>query len=469
MTVVTRFAPSPTGFLHVGGARTALFNWLYARHTNGKFLLRIENTDRARSTDEAVQAIFDGLDWLGLAHDGEVVFQAKGAERHGELARQMLDTGQAYRCWCTPDELTEMREQARAEGRRMFYDRRWRDRDPAEAPAGIAPVVRFRAPTEGETIVEDLVQGAVRVANAQLDDMILLRSDGTPTYMLSVVADDHDMGVTHAIRGDDHLTNAARQTQLFLAFGWQPPQYAHIPLIHGADGAKLSKRHGALAVAAYAEMGVLAEAMCNYLLRLGWSHGDDEIISREQAIEWFELASIGRSPARFDMERLNSLNGHYIRQVDDSRLVSLLEPHIADLLDTAPNSAHFERLESLIPSLKTRANNLLEIAENAQFLFLQRPLSFDKKATKIITPASRIMVAELLTELETLEDWGTETLELAVREFIDSHSLKMGDIAQPLRASLTGKSVSPGIFDVMISLGREESLGRLSDVAAQAP
>jgi glutamyl-tRNA synthetase len=469
MTVVTRFAPSPTGFLHVGGARTALFNWLYARHTNGKFLLRIENTDRARSTDEAVQAIFDGLDWLGLAHDGEVVFQAKGAERHGELARQMLDTGQAYRCWCTPDELTEMREQARAEGRRMFYDRRWRDRDPAEAPAGIAPVVRFRAPTEGETIVEDLVQGAVRVANAQLDDMILLRSDGTPTYMLSVVADDHDMGVTHAIRGDDHLTNAARQTQLFLAFGWQPPQYAHIPLIHGADGAKLSKRHGALAVAAYAEMGVLAEAMCNYLLRLGWSHGDDEIISREQAIEWFELASIGRSPARFDMERLNSLNGHYIRQVDDSRLVSLLEPHIADLLDTAPNPAHFERLESLIPSLKTRANNLLEIAENAQFLFLQRPLSFDKKATKIITPASRIMVAELLTELETLEDWGTETLELAVREFIDSHSLKMGDIAQPLRASLTGKSVSPGIFDVMISLGREESLGRLSDVAAQAP
>ena len=469
MTVVTRFAPSPTGFLHVGGARTALFNWLYARHTNGKFLLRIENTDRARSTDESVQAIFDGLDWLGLAHDGEVVFQAKGAERHGELARQMLDTGQAYRCWCTPDELTEMREQARAEGRRMFYDRRWRDRDPAEAPAGIAPVVRFRAPTEGETIVEDLVQGAVRVANAQLDDMILLRSDGTPTYMLSVVADDHDMGVTHAIRGDDHLTNAARQTQLFLAFGWQPPQYAHIPLIHGADGAKLSKRHGALAVAAYAEMGVLAEAMCNYLLRLGWSHGDDEIISREQAIEWFELASIGRSPARFDMERLNSLNGHYIRQVDDSRLVSLLEPHIADLLDTAPNPAHLERLESLIPSLKTRANNLLEIAENAQFLFLQRPLSFDKKATKIITPASRIMVAELLTELEALEDWGTETLELAVREFIDSHSLKMGDIAQPLRASLTGKSVSPGIFDVMISLGREESLGRLSDVAAQAP
>ena len=469
MTVVTRFAPSPTGFLHVGGARTALFNWLYARHTNGKFLLRIEDTDRARSTDEAVQAIFDGLDWLGLAHDGEVVFQAKGAGRHTELAQQLLETGNAYRCWCTPEELTEMREQARAEGRRMLYDRRWRDRDPTEAPADIAPVIRFRAPTEGETVIEDLVQGTVRVANAQLDDMILLRSNGTPTYMLSVVADDHDMGVTHAIRGDDHLTNAARQTQLYLALDWQPPQYAHIPLIHGADGAKLSKRHGALAVAAYAEMGVLAEAMSNYLLRLGWSHGDDEIISREQAIEWFELASIGRSPARFDMERLNSLNGHYIRQTDDSRLLSLLEPQIADLLEKAPDPALLGRLESLMPSLKTRANNLLEMAENALFLFLRRPLSLDKKAAKIITPASRIMVAELLTELEALDDWSTEPLESAVRSFIDSHSLKMGEVAQPLRASLTGKSVSPGIFDVMISLGREESLGRLSDVAARAP
>ncbi|SVD46601.1 uncharacterized protein METZ01_LOCUS399455, partial [marine metagenome] len=284
-------------------ARTALFNWLYARHSGGKFLLRIEDTDRARSTDEAVQAILDGLDWLGLAHDGDVVFQANGAERHTELARQLLESGHAYRCWCTPEELTEMREQARAKSRRMLYDRRWRDRDPAEAPAGIAPVIRFRAPIEGETVIEDLVQGPVRVSNAQLDDMILLRSDGTPTYMLSVVADDHDMDVTHAIRGDDHLINAARQTQLFLAFNWQPPKYAHIPLIHGADGGKLSKRHGALAVAAYAKMGILAEAMCNYLLRLGWSHGDDEIISHEQAIGWFDLSSIGRSSARFDIKK----------------------------------------------------------------------------------------------------------------------------------------------------------------------
>ena len=469
MTVVTRFAPSPTGFLHVGGARTAFFNWLYARHTGGKFLLRIEDTDRARSTDEAVQAIFDGLDWLGLAHDGEVIFQANGAKRHTELARQLLESGHAYRCWCTPEELTEMREQARAESRRMLYDRRWRDRDPAEAPADIAPVIRFRAPIAGETVVEDLVQGAVRVANAQLDDMILLRSDGTPTYMLSVVADDHDMDVTHAIRGDDHLTNAARQTQLYLALNWQPPQYAHIPLIHGADGAKLSKRHGALAVADYAEMGILTEAMCNYLLRLGWSHGDDEIISREQAIEWFELSSIGRSPARFDIERLNSLNGYYISQADDSSLLSLLEPHITALLESAPDPALLGRLESLLPSLKTRANNLLEIAENALFLFLRRPLYFDKKATKIITPASRIILAKLLTELDTLDDWETESLQSTVRGFIDGHALKMKDIAQPLRACLTGKSVSPGIFDVMISLGREESLGRLSDVTAQVP
>ncbi|MEE8173283.1 MAG: glutamate--tRNA ligase, partial [Alphaproteobacteria bacterium] len=389
MTVITRFAPSPTGFLHVGGARTALFNWLYARHGNGKFLLRIEDTDRARSTDEAVQAIFDGLKWLDLAHDGEVVYQSEGGERHTELAHQLLKAGKAYHCWCTPEELSEMRERARVERRPMLYDRRWRDRDPAEAPADIAPVIRFKAPTEGETVVEDLVQGSVRFANEQLDDMILLRSDGTPTYMLSVVVDDHDMRVSHAIRGDDHLTNAARQTQLFLALDWQPPRYAHIPLIHGADGAKLSKRHGALAVSAYAQMGVLAEAMCNYLLRLGWSHGDEEIISRKQAIEWFDLDSIGRSPARFDMERLTSLNGNYIRQAENSRLLSLLQPHLSELLEIGPDNASLPRLELLLPSLKPRARNLLQMAENALFLFHQRPLILEEKAGKFITPASR--------------------------------------------------------------------------------
>ena len=467
MTVVTRFAPSPTGFLHVGGARTALFNWLYARHAKGKFLLRIEDTDRARSTEEAVQAIFDGLEWLDLSHDGEVVFQSEGAERHAALAHQLLEAGKAYRCWCTPEELSEMREQARAEGQRMLYDRRWRDRDPAEAPTDVAPVIRFKAPVEGETVVEDLVQGAVRVANAQLDDMILLRSDGTPTYMLSVVADDHDMGVTHASRGDDHLTNAARQTQLFLALGWQPPAYAHIPLIHGADGAKLSKRHGALAVSAYAEMGILAEAMCNYLLRLGWSHSDDEIISRQTAVEWFELDAIGRSPARFDMERLSSLNGIYIRQAEDGELLSLLNPHLSRLLEQEPDPALMPRLERLLPSLKTRAKNLIEIVENAQFLFLQTPLVLDEIAVNILNPESQEIISELLIELEKLGSWEEESLELAVRVFADSRSLKMGKVAQPLRASLTGKTVSPGIFDVMIALGREESLGRLGDIAAR--
>lgn len=467
MTVVTRFAPSPTGFLHVGGARTALFNWLYARHAKGKFLLRIEDTDRARSTEEAVQAIFDGLEWLDLSHDGEVVFQSEGAERHAALAHQLLEAGKAYRCWCTPEELSEMREQARAEGQRMLYDRRWRDRDPAEAPTDVAPVIRFKAPVEGETVVKDLVQGAVRVANAQLDDMILLRSDGTPTYMLSVVADDHDMGVTHAIRGDDHLTNAARQTQLFLALGWQPPAYAHIPLIHGADGAKLSKRHGALAVSAYAEMGILAEAMCNYLLRLGWSHSDDEIISRQQAVEWFELDAIGRSPARFDMERLSNLNGIYIRQAEDGELLSLLNPHLSRLLEQEPDPALMPRLERLLPSLKTRAKNLIEMVENAQFLFLQTPLVLDEIAVKILNPESQEIISELLIELEKLGSWEEESLELAVRGFADSRSLNMGKVAQPLRASLTGKTVSPGIFDVMIALGREESLGRLGDIAAR--
>ena len=468
MTVVTRFAPSPTGFLHVGGARTALFNWLFARHHQGKFLLRIEDTDHARSTTEAVQAIFDGLTWLDLAHDDAVVYQSKNAQRHAELAHQLLAAGQAYRCWCTPEELAEMREKARAEGRSVRYDGRWRDRDPAEAPADIQPVIRFKASLDGETVIEDLVQGPVRVANEQLDDMILLRSDGTPTYMLSVVADDHDMGISHAIRGDDHLTNAARQTQLFLALDWQPPEYAHIPLIHGSDGAKLSKRHGALAVSAYAQMGVLAETMCNYLLRLGWSHGDDEIISRDQAIAWFELASIGRSPARFDMERLNSLNGHYIRQADDDRLISLIEPHLSELLGKAPQNALLSRLELLLPSLKPRANNLLEMAENASFLFLPRPLILDNKALKVITPASRIIIADLVPELAALDDWSQESLETLVRGFCDSHSLKMGMVAQPLRALLTGKSVSPGIFEVMLSLGREESLDRLGDIAQNA-
>lgn len=463
MTVVTRFAPSPTGYLHIGGARTALFNWLYARHNNGKFLLRVEDTDRKRSTDEAVQAIFDGLTWLGLDHDDEIVMQSEGAEHHAAIAHQLLEAGKAYRCWCTPDELSEMRQVARAEGRARLYDRRWRDRDPSEAPVGMASVIRFKAPLEGETIIDDMVQGPVRTANEQLDDMILLRSDGTPTYMLSVVVDDHDMGVTDAIRGDDHLTNAARQTQLFLTLGWEPPRYAHIPLIHGADGAKLSKRHGALAVGAYAEIGILADAMCNYLLRLGWSHGDDETISRAQAIEWFDLASVGRSPARFDMDKLANLNGHYIRHTEDSDLMSQLQPQLSELLSGEPDPVGLKRLELLLPSLKQRAKDLVEMAESAKFLFRQRPLKLDNKAAKLINSDSQAIISKLIDELESLATWEIEALEAQIRSFSDNHSLKMGKIAQPLRAMLTGSTISPGIFDVLFSLGQEETLARLRD------
>lgn len=463
MTVVTRFAPSPTGYLHIGGARTALFNWLYARHNNGKFLLRVEDTDRKRSTDEAVQAIFDGLTWLGLDHDDEIVMQSEGAEHHAAIAHQLLEAGKAYRCWCTPDELSEMRQVARAEGRTRLYDGRWRDRDPSEAPVGMASVIRFKAPLEGETIIDDMVQGPVRTANEQLDDMILLRSDGTPTYMLSVVVDDHDMGVTDAIRGDDHLTNAARQTQLFLTLGWEPPRYAHIPLIHGADGAKLSKRHGALAVGAYAEMGILADAMCNYLLRLGWSHGDDETISRAQAIEWFDLASVGRSPARFDMDKLANLNGHYIRNTEDSDLISQLQPQLSELLGGEPDPVGLKRLELLLPSLKPRAKDLVEMAESAKFLFRQRPLKLDNKAVKLINSDSQAIISKLIDELESLATWEIEALEAQIRSFSDSQSLKMGKIAQPLRAMLTGSTISPGIFDVLFSLGQEETLARLRD------
>ena len=466
MTVVTRFAPSPTGYHHIGGARTALFNWLFARHAGGKFLLRIEDTDRKRSTQEAVQAIFKGLDWLGLDHDGEAQFQSNGAERHAALAQLLLNSGKAYFCYCTAEELKKMREEARVENRSMLYDRRWRDRDTSEAPEGVTPAIRFKAPIKGETVVNDLVQGPVRTANCQLDDMILLRSDGTPTYMLSVVADDHDMGVTHAIRGDDHLTNAARQIQLFHALGWQPPTYAHIPLIHGADGAKLSKRHGALAVDAYANLGILAEAMNNYLLRLGWSHGDNEIISRDQAIEWFNIGAIGRSPSRFDMERLSSLNGHYIRETEDDRLISLIKPFLNEILGYAPDDKTMARLKRLLANLKPRSNNLLELVDNALFLFSNRPIYLDDKAAKLITPETRLFLAALAAELENLPDWRPDSLDTLIRGFGETLGMKMGKIAQPLRAVLTGKTVSPGIFDVMTALGREETLSRLRDVTA---
>ncbi len=466
--VVTRFAPSPTGFLHIGGGRTALFNWLYARRTGGKMLLRIEDTDRERSTDSAITAILDGLKWLGLDWDGETVYQFARAERHREVAHQMLASGHAYRCYATPAELDEMREQAKAAGKPMRYDGRWRDRDPATAPEGVKPVIRLRAPQTGETVVEDEVQGRVVWQNENLDDLVLLRSDGNPTYMLAVVVDDHDMGVTHVIRGDDHLTNAARQTQIYQALGWKVPSMSHIPLIHGPDGAKLSKRHGALGVDAYREMGYLPVALRNYLLRLGWSHGDQEIFSTQEMIELFDLGSIGRSAARFDFAKLESLNGLYMRQSSDRDLLDALKvilPEIGPPRGLGPTlSPELEqRFLAAMPGLKERAKTLVELLDSAYYLYAARPLQLDTKAAALLDEAGRQRLPGLAQTLAAINDWSVEALEAAVRGYAEANGLKLGQAAQPLRAALTGRAMSPGLFDVMAVLGREETLARLAD------
>jgi len=463
--VVTRFAPSPTGFLHIGGARTALFNWLFARHHGGRFTLRIEDTDRARSTDAAIAAILDGMHWLGLDWDGEAVYQFARAKRHAAMAHDLLAQGRAYRCYASPQELTEMREQARREGRPTGYDGRWRDRDPAEAPNGVDPVIRLKAPRDGETVVDDLVQGQVTLANRQLDDMVLLRGDGTPTYMLSVVVDDHDMAISHVIRGDDHLTNAARQTSLYTALGWAPPQFAHIPLIHGADGAKLSKRHGALGIEAYRDLGYLPEALRNYLLRLGWSHGDDEIISTEQATAWFDLATVGKAAARFDMAKLDSLNGHYINARPDGDLVALSRPILEELIDRALSDEETGRLARAMAELKQRAKTLPELAEKALFITRPRPIDPTPKAAKLLDADARKRLGRLADRLEALADWTVADLETTVRTFADAEDAKLGKIAQPLRAALTGTTASPSIFAVLDILGRAESIGRIRDTA----
>ncbi len=463
MSVVTRFAPSPTGFLHIGGARTALFNWLFARHNNGRFLLRIEDTDRERSTEAAIAAIFDSLSWLGLDWDEEPIFQSHRRERHTEVARAMVDAGHAYLCYASPEELTEMREKARAEGRPPIYDGRWRNRDPAEAPAGVDPVVRLKAPRDGETVIRDHVQGEVRVANQQLDDMVLLRANGTPTYMLAVVVDDHDSGITHIVRGDDHLTNAARQTQIYQAMDWPVPEFAHVPLIHGPDGAKLSKRHGALGAESYRDEGFLPEALCNYLLRLGWSHGDDEIISTEQAVAWFDLDGIGRSPARFDLAKLTSLNLHYIKASEPQHLAGLVQPMIEQRLGHGLDSAAQERLVAVVPSLQERVKTLVELADNALFFFQSRPIEIEPKAAKALAGADPDLMAGLIEALAGTTSWQTTDLEALVRQFAEENELGLGKVAQPLRAALTGRSVSPPVFDVLAIFGREECLARLRD------
>lgn len=466
--VITRFAPSPTGFLHIGGARTALFNWLHAKNRGGKMLLRIEDTDRSRHSDEAVEAILDGLKWLGLSWDGEPVSQYARVDRHRQIAEELVRSGKAYHCYATPEELAAMREKARAEGRPPRYDGRWRDRDPSQAPAGVKPAIRVKAPQEGTTVVADRVQGDVSFPNGDLDDFIILRSDGNPTYMLAVVVDDHDMGVTDIIRGDDHLTNAARQTVIYEAMGWPVPTMAHIPLIHGPDGGKLSKRHGALGAEAYRAMGYLPEALCNYLVRLGWSHGDDEIISMQQMIEWFDIADVNKGAARFDVRKLEAINGHHIRNGDDDALTqALLEfiPHMegGEYFETRMSPEKIERLRKSMPGLKERARTLLDLADGARFLFADRPLENEDKAERILAEGGRDTLRALLPLLEAVGDWQLETLESIIRDYADARELKLGKVAQPLRAALTGRTTSPGVFDVIAVLGRHEALGRISD------
>ncbi|MDP1730680.1 MAG: glutamate--tRNA ligase [Devosia sp.] len=469
--VVTRFAPSPTGYLHIGSARTALFNWAYARRHGGKMLLRIEDTDRERSTEAAVHAIFDGLTWLGLNWDDEPIMQFSRAERHAEVTRELLARGHAYYCYCSPEDLALMREEARAAGRPPRYDGRWRDRDPSEAPAGVAPVIRIKAPQEGEIVVEDHVQGKVVFKAENLDDFIILRSDGTPTYMHAVVVDDHDMDVTHIIRGDDHLTNAARQIVIYNGMGWKVPEMAHIPLIHGPDGAKLSKRHGALGVGAYRQMGYLPEAMINYLARLGWSHGDAEILSMQQLVDWFDLNDLNKGAARFDFVKLESINGHYIREGKPDRLYEVMVATATEAGRDADAKGLAENKKTVLaalPELQPRAKTVLELIDLAQFIYSTRPLSIEPAADEQLTAIARANIGEFAEILRGVNDWSIPAIDAAARAFAESKGLKLGKVAQPLRAALTGRTVSPGIFEVMVLIGKDETLGRLSDQAIRS-
>ena len=465
---VTRFAPSPTGYLHIGGARTALFNWAYAKGNGGKMLLRIEDTDRERSTEGAVAAILEGMTWLGLNWDGEAVSQYGRMQRHSEVAHELLAKGQAYYCYCSPEELTAMREKAEAEKRPIRYDGTWRNRAASDAPAGIKPVIRFKSPQIGETVINDQAQGRVVIPNKDLDDLIILRSDGNPTYNLSVVVDDHDMGVTHIIRGVDHLTNAARQTQIYLAMGWTVPSMTHVPLIHGPDGAKLSKRHGALGVEAYRAMGYLPAALRNYLARLGWSHGDDEIFSTDELVRWFDLDGVGKSPSRFDFAKLENLNGHYIRHTPDAELLEqflTFLPHVEggpEMLAKIDANMKAKLLRAM-SGLKDRAKTLVELKNSSGYLFAVRPLTMDDKAKALLNDEGKAAAKTLVELLTPINEWTAHTLETVVKAYAETVGVKLGKLAQPLRASLTGSSTSPPIFDVLEVLGRDESLARISD------
>ncbi|MDD2795510.1 glutamate--tRNA ligase [Acidocella sp.] len=462
MKIRTRFAPSPTGLLHIGGARTALFNYLFARHHGGEFLLRIEDTDKARSTQEAVQVILDGLAWLGLNADAPPVYQSTREARHVEVALELLAQGRAYKCYCTAEELQAMREQAAAEKRPPRYDGRWRDRDPAEAPAGVKPAIRLKAPREGEVVLQDLVQGTVKVQNEEMDDMIILRSDGTPTYLHAVVVDDHDMDITHVIRGDDHLTNTFRQIQIYDAMGWEKPQFAHIPLIHGADGAKLSKRHGAVSILEFREDGFLPEALCNYLLRLGWGHGDAEFLTRAEQVELFTLEGVGRAASRMDYAKLTHLNGVWLRGADDTRLREDVVMRLAKA-GIVVDAAAMERILRLMPGLKERAKNLADLAVSAAFLARGVPLPFEPKALALLTDEAKAMLGRLVPVLEAT-DFSVAALDAALRGFAEAEGRKLGQVAQPLRAALTGSTMSPGIDATLEALGAQESLARLRAV-----
>jgi glutamyl-tRNA synthetase len=468
-TVVTRFAPSPTGYLHIGSARTALFSWAYARNQGGKFLLRIEDTDRERSTEDAVQAIYDGLTWLGLKWDGEPTLQFSRAARHAEIANELLARGEAYYCYCSPEELATMREEARAAGKPPRYNGMWRDRDPSEAPPGVAPVIRIKAPLTGEIVVNDHVQGKVVFKTENLDDFIILRSDGTPTYMLAVVVDDHDMGVTHIIRGDDHLTNAARQIIIYQGMNWEVPEMAHIPLIHGPDGAKLSKRHGALGVGAYRQMGYLPEAMLNYLARLGWSHGDDELFSIDQMVEWFSLDGLNKGAARFDFVKLENINGHYIRGAAPQHLYEVMIETALELnreVDRAGLSSNKDTVLAALPELQPRAKTILELIDLAQFIYAVRPIAVDLAAREHVSGEAKTILTDAHARLSALTDWSVPALDAAARALAEAHGIKLGKVAQPLRVALTGRTVSPGIFEVMVLIGRDESLARIADQMA---
>ena len=457
MSVNVRFAPSPTGYLHIGGARTALFNYLFARHNNGKYLVRIEDTDKQRSTAEAIDAIKAGLDWLGLQSDSEYTFQSANIDRHKQVVQKLLDEGKAYYCYTTPEELAEMRETCEKQGVQFKYPHIWRDNTDTP-PEGIEPVVRIKVPTSGETVINDLVQGTVTVNNEQLDDFILLRSDGTPTYMLSVVVDDIDMDITHIIRGDDHLNNAFRQYHLFEAIGAKIPEFAHIPLIHGEDGKKLSKRHGALGVEEYEKMGYLPDALKNYLSRLGWSHGDEEIFSQKQAIEWFDFKNVGKSPARMDFKKLENLNAHYIKEMEDGELLKIILPMFENLDDVSK-----KRIEMGVGSIKERANTINELPSLFDF-YINRPTFplADVKAQKMIKENSPEILEKVVSVVDSIQDWNEETIETTIKQFIEDSGLKFGEVAQPIRATISGTTNSPAIFEIMYILGKDETIQRLS-------